>query len=242
MCNSSRLFLTFAASLASASLASATVVVAWDTWDNTPDYVAGSDVVSQDGVAAGERFGSVFNVLSIKQGAVKQSSRQSTDGTFGPDADFLNWNGDPIAPSTAANSALRVNNGDYFEMVFTNVSGQPLTLGAFYFDYGRSNDSAPQTIALTYLGSVGEPVVLLTDSSTTNTGSVGDYTDFAVNLSAYTIGIGESFTLRLTASDGSSGGNLDNAALTVAIPELSSVAFMALGALGLVARRRLLQP
>ncbi|MCD8482567.1 MAG: PEP-CTERM sorting domain-containing protein [Verrucomicrobia bacterium] len=174
-----------------------------------------------------------------KGSTVKQASRQSTDGTFGPATNLTTWDGNPISANTAENSALRINNNESLNLTFNNSSGAPVQLSYFLFDYGRSNNTAPATISLTFIDSNNQETLLFSDSNTPNTGSIGDYSDFAVNLSSYTIAAGDFFTLRLTATNGSSGGNIDNTALTV-IPEPSTyVAIFGLLVFAMtIARRR----
>ncbi|MCD8481822.1 MAG: hypothetical protein LR015_03600 [Verrucomicrobia bacterium] len=127
----------------------------------------------------------------------------------------MTFEGVPRAPDASENAALRINVDQRVSVQFTVVADLQVTLGTLYFDYGRSNNNSPTTIQV-YLSRPGQPdLLLLSDDSTPVTESIGDYNDYAVDLSSVVLTQGDVFTLIFEAIAGSSGGNLDNMALTV---------------------------
>lgn len=194
------------------------VVAYLDSWDNRPNYVAGDTEFEQSESPANTRRGTVLWLELNKGTSPKQASRQSLDGTFGPATDLLNWEDVPVAPDTMTSSALRINDGEQVDLIFTNSSGGPVTLARFLFDYGRSNSNSPPTIQVRLIDGEGQSTILLTDSTTPVTGSIGTYQNYAIDLAAYTIPPEATFTLRFVVGGGGTGGNLDNTALTAIRP------------------------
>jgi len=200
------------------------VAAIWE-WNNRIEYLAGETHFVQSEAPANTKLGTVFNVFQDKGGTAAQATRQSLDGTFGSATGLLNWEDQPIAADTMSSRAVRINDQQVLSLLFTNVSGQAIELGNFHFDYGRSFATSPTTIQLRIIDPDGIETVLRTHTTNEVHGSIGYFDNIDVSLAAYTIPAGAQFTLLLQASGGSSGGNLDNAALTAwrpqALPEPS---------------------
>ena len=237
------------------------ILAAWDTFDNTsqvPDESSGvialgpNSFLTEFSTSTSYSFGG--DVRDIRG-----DSRGSNDGTFGSAISGAN---NPT-PGTL-NDSLRLLSGDVGGVRFAertllinidnSLSSDDLNFSTFHFDAGNNpfNGDTYSDVEVSFVDNAGVSTVLTNGSRSlaatatdgTTGSATGNYLDLDFDASGFSLAAGESgaFSLRFFDPDAdntlTSSVHLDNIAITVAVPEPSSLAVLGLAGLGFVIRRR----
>lgn len=225
-----RVSLLTLAAIAFAPTSHAMLLVGWYDFDNTSGDEA-ADVTA----------------TGFSGNLTKNTDSRSTGGDTGAGAPSGIFYGNSTIPSGTDNDgAVRLAHGSgsaTFSMI--NTSGAAISLANLLFDATATNSSSvlelvyrigtnPFSLPVTFTG--------LNPTGSTAAGAQADYTDLAFSLVGITVGNGQTIDFSFSIPNGTTGGRLDNIAIT-AIPEPASVIALSLilGS-GLFLRKRQSQP
>jgi len=263
MINTSKtLFAALALSLAASSVpaSGATIIAGWDTWDSA---TAPSSTVTAADVTASATASASTGSWTIADSGGDPGRGSSVDTTWGT----FDGNGSAASAVTNVGPAnMTVTNGrPSAEVTFTITNGGALDidLAMFHMDVVAFRPNAPRTYTLNVLAGSDLTVGTVFASAGTpmNNNSTNDITQLGgglgtghdvhddldidlTGLADHTLAVGESAQIQIAFSNGTGSGGghhlfLDNVAVSGdLVPEPSSAAFLGLGALALLRRRK----